>query len=110
MSSLNINSLGKNMIAAAAGVFKSKWPDVRIYAEGEFRKLAQSLVTLSQGVATGKIKKSAAKSILKIHRNAAAMVMLAVEGLGILAVEAAINAALRAVASVVNKAAGFPLI
>ena len=110
MASINASALGKEMIGAATGVFKKKWPEAKEFAEMEFKKLAQSLVSLSKGVSKGTIAKKAAKAILNIHRNAATTVMLAVEGLGLLMVEAAINAALKVVAGAVNTAAGFKFI
>ena len=110
MPSINVNALGKDMIGAATGVFKQKWPEAKEFAEMEFKKLAQSLAALSKGVSKGTITKGAAKAILRIHRNSAATVMLAVEGLGLLMVEAAINAALKVVAGAVNTAAGFKFI
>jgi hypothetical protein len=47
---------------------------------------------------------------MEMQKNAARMVLLAIEGLGILAVEAAINAALAVVKEAVNGALDFALL
>lgn len=51
-----------------------------------------------------------AQALLQIHRNTTQTVLLTIEGLGVIAVENAINAALSAVATAVNKAAGLALL
>ena len=51
-----------------------------------------------------------AKLHLDIQKNASKMIMLTLEGLGIVAVEAAINAALKIIKDTVNTALGFTLI
>jgi hypothetical protein len=60
--------------------------------------------------ATGKINDEQAKLHIEIQKNATRTVLLTVEGLGIVTVDAAINAALDAVKDSVNTAVGFVLI
>jgi hypothetical protein len=108
--SLNATQLGKNILAAFEGAFQDKWPDIKEYGKAEAKKLAQSLVMIEALAASGKINERQASIHLEIQRNATRMVFLAIEGLGILAVEAAINAALNVVKDTVNKAIGFPLL
>jgi hypothetical protein len=110
VAALNTRRVAKDMAAAASGVFKDKWPDVKDYAESEMKKLAESLAMLSRGVAKGTIARKAAKALLGIHKNSAKAVMLTVEGLGLLLVEAAINAAMKVVRDAVNAAAGVAIL
>ncbi|MFQ5844714.1 MAG: hypothetical protein ACE5JG_06965 [Planctomycetota bacterium] len=108
--SLSAGTVARDMIRAAAGALEDRWPDARLFAETELRKLAQSLVMLARGVAKGSITPKAARALLEMNKNSARTVILTVEGLGLLAVEAALNAALKVVRDAVNTAAGFRLL
>lgn len=108
--SLNASLLGKDILTAFQSTFTSKWPDIKDYAEAEARKMAQTLVMIESLKISGKINEEQAALHLEIQRNATRMVLLTLEGLGILAVEAAINAALSVVKESVNTAVGFALL
>ena len=108
--SVNVTQLTRDMVAAAKGELSDEWPEIKMYAEAEARKIAETIKMVGKLYAQGKITAAAAKLHLKIQRNAARMVLLTVEGLGILAVEKAINAAVRAIKDSVNAAVGFVLI
>ena len=58
----------------------------------------------------GQIDEEEAELQFNIQKNASRTVLLTIEGLGILAVEQAINAALDVVSDTVNTALGFNLI
>jgi hypothetical protein len=103
---LDFNALLKSMLNAAAGQLKKKGPAARDFAKNEFKKILEEAVHLGELKAAGKISEDEAKFLMDLQRNAARSVMLTVEGLGILAVEAAINAALAAVRDAVNTAIG----
>lgn len=98
------------MASVFTKTLREKTPDIKNYAESESQKLAQSLVMIEQLAATGKIDEYEAKLHLDIQKNATRMVFLTIEGLGVLAVEQAINAALAAVKDAVNTALGFALL
>lgn len=108
--SLNASQLGKDILAAFKGVLTDKWPDIKEYGESEAKKLAQALVMIETLKASGKINKEQARLHLDIQLNASRTVFLTLEGLGLLAVEAALNAALGVVKKAVNTAVGFALI
>jgi hypothetical protein len=110
MADFDVGKLAADMGAAALGVLKDKWPSVKTYAEGEFAKLAQTVVTIKKGVATGEINPQEAALLMDMQKNAGRAVMLTVEGMSLLAVEGAINAALAAVRTAVNAALGFALV
>jgi hypothetical protein len=108
--SLNVSELAGRMLGAAQEALSAKWPEIKDYAEGETQKLAQSLVTIEKLHLSGQITEEQARLHLDIQKNASRTVLLTVEGLGLLAVEQAINAALRVVKDTVNTALGFVLV
>ncbi len=108
--SLKLRDILAPMVAAAKASLSADWANVRDYAKPEFKQLAQTLVDITKLAAHQKISAAEAKSVLNIHKNTALMVMLTVEGLGVIAGENAINAALKAVRDTVNKALPFKLL
>lgn len=108
--SLNASQLGRDMLTAFKGVLSDKWPDIKEYGEAESKKLAQTLVMIEALKLAGKINEEQAALHLGIQKNATRMVLLTLEGLGILMAEAAINAALNVVKDTVNTALGFVLL
>ncbi len=98
------------MFSAFSGELKDQWPDIKDYAQSEAKKLAETLVMIEKLCLARKITSEQAKLHLDIQKNSTRIVLLALEGLGLLAVEAAINAALNVVKVTVNTAVGFALI
>jgi Asp-tRNA(Asn)/Glu-tRNA(Gln) amidotransferase B subunit len=98
------------MVAAAKDSLEKDWPKVKDYAQPELRRLAQSLIDITELVASDKVSGRQAQSLLRIHRNTSLTVLLTVEGIGIIAAEKAINAALKVVRDAVNAAAGLRII
>ncbi len=107
---LNVSQLGKDILGAFKGALTEKWPDIKDYAEAEAKKMAQSLVMIEALKLSGKINNEQANLHVEIQKNATRIVLLTLEGLGVLAVEAAINAALGVVKDTVNSALGFALL
>jgi Asp-tRNA(Asn)/Glu-tRNA(Gln) amidotransferase B subunit len=107
---LKISELVTPMLAAGKDSLAADWPKAKDYANQEFKKLAQSLVDIAKLVAEGKVNSQQAKSLLQIHKNTTQQVLLTVQGLGIIAVENAINAALKSVRDAVNRAAGVAIL
>jgi hypothetical protein len=110
MPAIDTAALAQEMLAAARGVLKKRWPDVRDYATQEMRKLAADAVFIEEQVAAKKMTPEQAKLLLGIQQNAARTVLLAAEGIGLLAAEEAINAAARVAAKAVNTALGVALL
>lgn len=108
--SLDVTQLGKDILAAFNGALGEKWPDIREYGEAEAKKLAQTLVMIETLKFSGKITKEQAALHLDIQKNATRTMLMTIEGLGILAAEAAITAALNVVKDSVNTAVGFSLL
>lgn len=107
---LNLDQLLPQMLKAAEGVFAAKWPDVRSYAEGEFRKIGLDILRIEQMKLSGKITPEQAGLLLDIQKNASRAVLLSLEGIGLIMAQNAINAALGVIRDTVNKALGFVLL
>ena len=110
MSDINVSEVLSSMLTAAEGVFDQKWPQVKDFAETEFEKLAQTLSQIAKLKITNQITDGEASVLFEMQKNTARTVMLALEGMGLLLVEQAINAALQVVKDTVNGAIGFALI
>lgn len=103
---IDTDALLKKMLAAAGGVLQERWPRAKDYAEIEFRKLLIQAEHIKKLKSEKKITKDEARLLMDLQRNAMRSVLLTLEGLGILTVEAAINAALDVVRDAVNTAVG----
>jgi len=110
MAKLRVSELLESMMVAARESLAEDWPRGRDYAKPELKRLAQSLIDITRLAATGNVNGQQAKALLRIHKNTTLSVMLTVEGLGVIAVENAINAALSAVRDTVNAVTPFRLL
>ena len=110
MAQLNVSSLLKSMLAAAKPHLSNAWNDVRAYARIEFKRTAETLALIGRLYATGKISKERAAAYVRMQRGSVRNVLMTIEGIGLLAAEQAINAALDAVKAPVNAAVGFSLL
>lgn len=107
---LNPQLMSASILDAMKGVFQNRWPEVKTYAMGESNKLAHSLVQISELRLTGQISEGECSVLLEMQKNSMRAVLLAIEGMGMIMVEMAINAALGAVRDAVNGAIGFGLL
>jgi hypothetical protein len=111
MPALDVETLVREMMQAAAAVLKKKqWRDAGAYAEAEFRKLAQTATMIASLRARRRITRRQAELLLEMQHNAMRSVLLTVEGIGILAAEAAINAALGAARDTINRVIGWRIL
>ena len=108
--SLNTEQLVTDMVAAMKNVLDDKWPKIKVYGEAEAKKLAESFAMVEKLKLLNEIDEDEARLHFTIQKNASRTVLLTVEGLGVLAAEQAINAALNVVKDTVNTALGYPLI
>jgi hypothetical protein len=107
---LDVESLAKLMSDAAVRVLRKEWPAVGRYAETEFRKLGETVKLIAEQTAAGQISVEEAALLLDMQKNAMRSVLLTVEGIGILAAEQAINAALDAARAPINAAVGWAIV
>ncbi|MEO6455152.1 MAG: hypothetical protein ABIN97_13815 [Ginsengibacter sp.] len=112
MPALKINELLNTMAGAAKTSLADKWPDIRDLATSSFKALAQNLVDIEKMTLppAPSITKAQAKLLVSMQKNTIKMVLLSEKGLGLLAAEEAINAALNAIKTAVNTATGFVLL
>lgn len=108
--SLDVGELASKMFVAFKEKLSDKWPDVKDYAEAESKKLAENFVMIEKLKLSGKITEEQAKLHHEIQKNASQSVMLTIEGLGLVAVEQAINAAMDVLKEAVNGALDFALL
>ena len=78
--------------------------------ESEFKKIGESILFIETQRALGKMTDRQAQLHLELQKQASRNVLLAAEGLGLVATEAAINAALGVIRDAVNGALKFPLL
>jgi len=110
MARLDLSKLVSDMLTAAEDVFGKRWPEAKDYAETAFKQIGEAILFIEKQRVLGKMSDEKAKLHLDIQKNASKMIMLTLEGFGIVAVEAAINAALKIIKDTVNTALGFTLI
>ena len=108
--SLDVADIATKMLDAFQSELSDKWPDMKDYAESESKKMAENFALIERLRMTGKITEEQAKLYLQIQTNATRIVFLTVEGLGLLAVEQAINAAFDVLRETVNGALDFALL
>jgi hypothetical protein len=104
------DSLVNTMVSAAEGAFGGSWSDIESYTTPELEKIASTIVSIEANVAAGRYTQDTANLILRMQVRSTEAIIVATTGLLLLQVENALNEILRAVADVVNKAVGFPLI
>ena len=110
MADFDVDAVLKSMAAAAAAVLKKQWPQVETFAKTEFEKIAQTVVSIGEGVAAKTITQDQAPILLDMQKNASRAVLAAAEGMTLVAAEQAINAAIGAVKTAINTFVGFPLV
>ena len=108
--SFDVDEVLGDMVEAAGGVLGEHIEDIRDFAETEFKKLADTAELIIRLRADGKIDDDEARLHFRLQKNATQIVLLAIEGLGILAVEQALNAAINVLKNAVNTATGFALV
>jgi hypothetical protein len=107
---LDVGTLASQMLEAALPILQKDTQDAESFAKTEFTKLAQTMVSITGQLAAGEIDQQQASLLLEMQKSASRNVLLTLKGLALLGAEAAINAALSVVKTVVNTAARFPLI
>ena len=95
------------MLKAIQGKLLGHWNVVRPFAETETKKLAETALQIELGKADGTLSAVQAKILLAMQANASQAVLTAVETVGMIAAQDAINAAIDVLKTAVNKAVGF---
>lgn len=109
MANIDIEALVKEMGKAALPYLKAGAAKAREFGLHEADKLVRTAVMLAEGVAKGTIDEAEAKLVLDVQRTASRSVLLTIQGLGIVAVENALNAALAVLRQGIQIAIGVTL-
>ncbi len=107
---VTLANLDDKMFEAAKSSFGSKFASVMSYWKAESEKLAITLRMIIESCAANEISKAEAKILLNQQKLAASAVLTAAEGMSAVAVQAALNAALKVVKDFVNSKIGFSLL
>jgi hypothetical protein len=106
MAELDLDALVKAMGKAALPHLKGGAAKAKEFGRVEAEKMARTAQMLAQGVLAGKIDADEAKLILDVQKNASRSVLLTIKGLGIVAVENAVNAAMDVLTKAIKRATG----
>ena len=107
---LDLTELATNMASAAKEVLTESWDEVQPLAEANIFLLAEGITNIEEKILLGDISEEKAKKLLRMKKNTLEIALLTIEGLSLIAVEQAINAALNIVKDAVNSALHFTLI
>lgn len=104
MESIDLKQAGLAMLEAMKGPIGRHFEEVRELAEDELEDFAKRSIELAKKVRDGRINEVQARAILKVRQNAVETVVLSVAGIGLVAAQEAINAALDVLKGVIGKA------
>jgi hypothetical protein len=107
---LDVQTLASQMLSVALPLLKKDAQDAESFAKVEFTKIAQTIAAIGEQLLANQINQQQAVLLLNMQKLASQNVLLTLQGLSLLAVEAAINAALGLIKTAVNTAIGFALI
>lgn len=108
--SLNKKKLASKMFEVFKNKLSDEWPKIKDYAKAESKKLSENFIMIEKLKLSGQINEEQAKLHHYIQKDASRAVLLTVEGVGILTVEQAINAAMDVLKETVNEALDFVLL
>ena len=107
---LILSDILDEMSTAVQKVLKSKWKKVKPLAELQLKSIIHNLEQIAELKIQGKITEEQARLHLTIQKESIRTILLSFEGIGILTAEEAINSALNAVKTIVNKAIGWKIL
>jgi hypothetical protein len=107
---IDLNKVLGDMGDAALTAAGNQWNNIKAYAEPELHKLAVTGLQIESLKLSHQIDEDEAQTLLDLQKNAAMAVALTVEGMGRIALEQAINAALGVLRAAINTATGFTLL
>ena len=91
---MDFSSLLPDMLNAAKAPLAKEWTKAQPYAEQQLESFIQSIERIVLLKQDGSISEEQAKLLISMHKRSMITVLLTVKGLGLLAIESAINAAL----------------
>lgn len=110
MASIDFSKLIQDMLGAAKTTLATHWNDAKPYVEKEIKSYVENIRLIDDLKTENRITEEQAKLYLDIQRSSMRIVLLTIEGLGILAVEATINAVIDVIRNTVNTAIGWNIL
>lgn len=104
MEKIDFKELGMQMLHAMEGPIKDHFEQAKEIADGELEGFAKRTAELANKVVEGKISEDQARAILRIRKASIETVLLSISGIGIVAAQQAINAAIGVLIGVIAKA------
>lgn len=98
------------MLGAIKPILDQHYQEAEPYARSEFKKVGETVTLILELKAVGKINEKRAQLLLEGAADSAQSVLLALEGIGIIAAQEAVNAALSVIRTAVNGAVGWTII
>jgi replicative superfamily II helicase len=102
MPDINIQQLVQKMLDASKGELGKHFKEAKDYAALSYKNILENAELLATKTAAGELTEEQARILLNMHTKAAQNVLLTIEGIGIIAAERAINAAIAVVRDTVN--------
>lgn len=106
MTEIDLEAVIKSMGEVAIPHLKGGAAKAKQFGKHEADKIARTAMMLAEGVANGKIDADEARLILEVQKNASRSILLTIKGLGIVAVEKAVNASMDVLRKAVHTATG----
>ncbi|MBS7564753.1 hypothetical protein KHS38_10085 [Mucilaginibacter sp. Bleaf8] len=110
MALLDAQALLEKMIPAAKDSLGHEWDMVSELAVSSLTTLSQNITNISEMAAHGTISVEKAQLMTDMQKSAFKTLLLSEEGLGLLAVEAALNAVIKVIRSIVNTTIGIAIL
>jgi replicative superfamily II helicase len=102
MAELNIKELVRKMLEASKEPLRENFEEAKDFAEQSYKTVLENAELLARKTVNGDITEEQAKILLRMQIRAAESVLLAIEGIGILAAQRAVNAAINVIKDAVN--------
>jgi hypothetical protein len=109
MSNIDVAGVAGEAAQKMIQVLSGAGKNVAGYAQAEAKKLATSAAEIAALRASGQITDEEARLHLDIQKHASRAVLMAIEGISIIAAEEAINAALSVIGGAIKTATGLSL-
>jgi hypothetical protein len=110
MPILNIPELLERMLEAAAEPLQDHFDEAKDFAQQSFKSILENAELVATKTAAGDITEEQAKILLRMQITSAQTVLLTIEGIGLLAAQRAVNAAIQVVKDLVNGLLPIPIL
>lgn len=109
MSIIDVDTVSSEIAGKLVEILSGAGKDIISYATAEAKKFAVSASEIAQLRLSNEIDDEELRLHLEIQKNASRAVLMAIEGISIIAAERAINAALEIVGKAIQTATGLAL-